>query len=199
MKRLLPLIASVSAVVLAACTDTTGLSSELKRTAHPSTDPGAIVQVVEFADLQCPACRAAHEQVVKPLVAKYGKKIRYDFMHFPLRMHPYALLAAQASECAADQGKFWEYVDVNYANQDKMSKDIIREWAQSIGVDMALFDRCLDSGIKEDAIVEEYEKGQGVGVSGTPTFFVNGKKVESGLSEISAAIDAALAQPGQKL
>ena len=200
MKRLLPIIVSVSALALAACVDTTGLSDTLSRTAHPNTDPNAAVQVAEFADLQCPACRAAHDQIVKPLIAKYGKKIRYDFMHFPLRtMHPYALSAAEASECAADQGKFWEFVDLNYANQDKLNKDVFAEWGQQLGLEADTFDRCIRSGIKRDAILEEYEQGKQVGVAGTPTFYVNGQKVESGMEELSKAIDAALASPTQRL
>jgi protein-disulfide isomerase len=200
MKRLLPLIASASAVLLTACVDTTGISAESSRTAHPSTSPAAIVTVAEFADLQCPACRSAHESIVKPLIEKYGTKIRYDFMHFPLQtLHPYALRAAEASECAADQKKFWEFIDMNYTNQEKLNQDALAEWAQQLGLDMDLFGRCTDSHIKRDAILDEYQKGKDVGVSGTPTFFVNGKKVDSGLAELSAAIDAALANPGQKL
>jgi protein-disulfide isomerase len=200
MKRLLPIILSASAVLLTACTDTTGISAESSRTVHPSTNPGAIVKVVEFADLQCPACRGAHASIVKPLIEKYGMKIRYDFMHFPLQtLHPYALKAAEAAECAADQKKFWEFIDHNYTNQEKLNKDVLKDWAQELGLDVDLFGRCLDSGIKRDGILDEYQKGKGVGVAGTPTFYVNGQKVESGLAEISAAIDTALANPGQKL
>jgi protein-disulfide isomerase len=201
MKRLLPLIASASFILVACGVDTTGLSAKSSRTAHPETSANAAVQVVEFGDLQCPACKGAHETVVKPLIAKYGKQIRYDYMHFPLQtLHPYALIAAQASECAADQGKFWQFVDTDYTNQDQLNRDIVKQWAKDIGVgDQALFERCLDSGIKKDEILEEYQKGKDVGVQGTPTFFVNGKKVESGLSELSAAIDAALKAPAQKL
>ncbi len=195
------ILASLSFAFLAACgVDTTGLSAELKRTSHPGTDANATVQVVEFADLQCPACKAAHETITTPLVAKYGTKIRLDFMHFPLQaLHPYALAAAQASECSADQGKFWEFLDVNYMNQKDLNTANLTKWAQSLGLDMDLFDRCLRSGIKKDAILDEYKKGQGVNVRGTPTFFVNGQQVESSAAAIGAAIDAALANPGQKL
>lgn len=200
MKRFLPIATAAAALVLSACVDTTGISAELKRTSHPSTDPAAIVKVVEFADLQCPACKSAHTAIVKPVIEKYGKKIRYDFMHFPLRtIHPFALSAAEASECAADQGKFWEFVDLDFQNQEKLNKLVLSEWARTLGLDMDLFTRCLDSGIKRDAILEEYNKAKGVGVTGTPTFFVNGQKVESSAAAIGAAIDAALAAPGQQL
>lgn len=200
MKRFLPLIAATAAIALAACVDTTGLSSELKRVSHPSTNPNASVIVAEFADLQCPACRSAQDQIVKPMLEKYGTKIRYDFMHFPLRgIHPYALSAAEASECAADQGKFWEFIDLDFTNQDKLTTGQLSVWAKDLGLDMDLFDRCLKSNIKRSAILAEYNKAKGVGVTGTPTFFVRGQRVESNLAAISAAIDAALANPGQKL
>lgn len=200
MKRFLPLVTVAAALALSACVDTTGLSGDLKRTAHPLSDPNATVTVAEFADLQCPACKAAHTQIVKPVLEKYGKKIRYDFMHFPLRtIHPYALTAAEAAECAADQGKFWEFLDVNFENQDKLNKLVVLDWAQQLGLDMEVYTRCVQSGIKRDAILEEYNKAKGVGVTGTPTFFVNGQRVESNPASIGAAIDAALAAPAQQL
>ena len=199
MKRLL-LLASLSIALVACGKDTTGLSASSKRMANPKTDPNAAVQVVEFGDLQCPACKSAYQGIVTPLIEKYGKKIRFDFLHFPLQtLHQYALKAAEASECAADQGKFWEFLDTDYVNQEKLNTDMLSQWAKDLGLDTNLFGRCLSSGIKKDEILAEYKKGQGVGVNGTPTFFVNGKKVDAGLAELSAAIDASLANPGQKL
>lgn len=200
MKRLLPLVAVSSLFLLSACVDTTGISADSSRVSHPSTNPSAAVRVAEFADLQCPACKAAHTNVVQPILEKYGMRIRYDFVHFPLRtIHPNALTAAEASECAADQGKFWEFVDLNFANQNTLSADSVKQWAQQLGLDMDLFNRCLDSGIKRDGILAEYDQGKTAGVTGTPSFFVNGVRVESSVSALSEAIDAALAQPGQRL
>ena len=203
MKQLTTLLASVSFLTLAACVDTTGLSATSSRTAHPNTDPNAAVTVVEFADLQCPACQSAHEQIVKPLIAKYGTRIRYDFMHFPIQtLHPYALIAAQASECAADQGKFWEFLDLNYQNQDQLNKTVIYTWAQTLGLDSNLFSRCVKSGIKKDGIIDEYQNAKTLGVTGTPTFFVNGVKIPSeqtSLTGISTVIDQALQTATQRL
>lgn len=198
MKKLFPLLAPL--VLLTACVDTTGISAETSRGAHPSTDSGASVTVTEYGDLQCPSCRGAQELIVKPLIAKYGKQISFEFSHFPLQaLHPYAMMAAEASECAADQGKFWEFVDLDFTNQTSLSPKSIIDWATQLKLDMDLFDRCTRSHIKRPTIQAEYDAGRALGVGGTPTFFVNGKRVESDLNAISAAIDEAKKGIGTRL
>lgn len=182
-----------TSLFLVACVDTTGISEESSR--PPKGNANAAVTVVEFGDLQCPACKAAHAQIVQPLIEQRGSQIRFEFHHFPLQsIHRYALQAAMAAECAADQGKFWEFVDLDYADQAKLDNDQLYRWADALGLDDDLFDRCLRSKIKRKAVLADYDQGQELGVSGTPTFFVNGKKVESGLPQITAAIDAAFAE-----
>ena len=182
-------------VVLAACVDTTGLTSTIHTDAHPSTSDSALVTVTEYADLECPACRSAHSTLVKPLIAKYGTQIRYDFRHFPLSsIHRYAMESAEASECAADQGKFWEFVDLTYENQDELSSEALRDWAGELGLDAELFDRCVESHVKRKAIQASYDEGRAKGVQGTPTFYVNGQQTQANLEALSAAIDAALDQ-----
>lgn len=196
MKRTFALAAATLALV--ACTDTTGLSKESSR--GPKGNPNAAVTVVEFGDLQCPACQAAHAQITAPLLDKYGTQIRFEFRHFPLRsLHRYALEAAMAAECAADQGKFWEYLDLSYAEQKKLDIGQLSVWAKTLGIDTDLFDRCLGSKIKRDTVLADYEAGQKLGVSGTPTYFVNGKKVESGFDTLSAAIQMELGGVMQRL
>ncbi|MEK7563797.1 MAG: DsbA family protein [Patescibacteria group bacterium] len=185
-------------LLVSACSDTTGLSKDSSRT--PRGNANAAVAVVEYGDLQCPACQAAHTQINAPLLQKYGAQIRFEFKHFPLRsIHRYALEASMASECAADQGKFWEYVDVVYSEQKKLDIAQLSVWAKTLGLDEDLFDRCMKSKIKRTTVLADYEEGQGLGVTGTPTYFVNGKKVESGLDTLSAAIDEALGGIIQKL
>ncbi len=182
-------------VLLAACVDTTGLTATIHTDAHPDTAQNALVTVTEYADLQCPACRSAHATLVKPLIAKYGTRISYDFRHFPLSsIHRFAMEAAEGAECAADQGELWEFIDLVYANQQDLSSDMIREWAGDLGVDAELFDRCVSSHIKRKAIQASYEEGRAKGVQGTPTFFVNGVQTEATMEVLSAAIDAALDQ-----
>lgn len=198
MKKLLPAIGL--SLLLAACVDTTGISADSSKTPHPLTDANATVTVTEYGDLQCPSCKGAQDIVVKPLIAKYGKQIRFQFSQFPLTgLHPYAMMAAEASECAADQGKFWEFVDMDFTNQASLSKDSLEKWASDLKLDMDLFGRCTKSHIKRPTIQAEYRSGQQLGVNGTPTFFVNGKKVDSTVDAISAAIDAAKKGIGSKL
>lgn len=188
------------ALLLSACVDTTGISAESSRTPHPSTDANASVTVTEYGDLQCPSCRAAQELIVKPLLAKYGKQISFEFSQFPLQaIHPYAMISAESSECAADQGKFWEYIDLVFTNQTSLSPSALNEWATQLKLDMDLFGRCVKSHIKRPTIQAEYNAGKELGVAGTPTFFVNGKKVESTLDAISAAIDEAKKGVGSRL
>lgn len=181
-------------VSLAACgVDTTGLSPDSSRMAKGSDT--ALVTVTEYGDFQCPACKGAHTLINKPLVEQYGSRIRFAFKHFPLRaIHPYALEAAEAAECAADQGKFWEFVDLAYEEQENLSSSKLRDWANILGLDEALFDRCVRSNIKEDTILADYKEGEASGTEGTPTYFVNGTKVPSSVDAISAAIDAIFQQ-----
>ncbi|MCA9371243.1 MAG: DsbA family protein [Candidatus Peregrinibacteria bacterium] len=187
-------VASIVALtMLSGCTDTSGLSAESSRGPHPDSNPSATVTVVEFADLQCPACRAAHFQIVKPLNEQIGDMIRYEFKHFPLQtIHPNALMAAQASECAADQGKFWDFVDLNYENQPDLSRQAVEDWAKQLGLDISLFNRCIESDIKRDTVLADFKEGRELNVPGTPTFFVNGKKVESDAQALAVAIKEAL-------
>ncbi|MDO8649081.1 MAG: thioredoxin domain-containing protein [Candidatus Peregrinibacteria bacterium] len=199
MHKLLPPSLALT-VFLAACVDTTGISAESSKIPRGNANGSVVVQ--EFADLQCPACKAAHTLLAKPLVEKYGKTVRFEFKHFPLRsIHRYALDAAEAAECSADQGKFWEFVDLAYEKQPELKRDILADWATEAGVTNAdTFDRCFRSHIKRDTVLEDYEAGRALGVNSTPTFFVNGKRVEeSTLEAISKAIDEASTGMMQKL
>lgn len=189
-----------SFLLLAACVDTTGLSPQSLKPPHPRSNLNAIVTVTDYSDLQCPACRAAHVLIVPQLLEKYGQQIRLEFRQFPLAtIHRFALPAAEASECAADQGKFWEFVDLNYAEQDQLSEKALAEWGNRLGLDQDLFSRCRRSHIKRDAILAEYEEGKTKGVRGTPTFFVNGQPVVSTIEDLSKAIDEALAAAARNL
>lgn len=195
MKKFLTITAFT--IVLAACGNS-GPAEESSR--QPKGNPNAAVTVWEFADLQCPACRAAHTQINDPLMQRYGNDIALQHMHFPLRsIHRYALEAAEASECAADQGKFWEYADLAFENQPDMDSDELIVWAEELNLDMDEFNRCVKSGEKRDIVLSDYEMGRELGVGGTPTYFVNGQKVETGFDTISAAIDAELERLTQQL
>lgn len=163
------------------------------RAPHPSSNPDAPVVVVEYADLQCSACRTAHANIVKPLLEQFGTHIRFELRHFPLSsLHPQALEAAEAAECAADQGKFWEYADIAFSKQKEMSREKLLVWAEEISLETSRFEQCLTSGSKRALVLSEYREGSKKGVLGTPTFFVNAEKVESKLEAIEKAIEKAI-------
>ncbi len=177
-------------IILSACVSTEGLTKE--STKPPKGNVNSSILVEEFSDLQCPACRGAHLQIVGSLMEKYGRNIRFEFKHFPLsQIHPYAQEAAEATECAADQGKFWEYVDDTFQNQTKLTRDDLLERAETVGIaDTELFERCLSSHIKRDAVQADYKDGSKRGVRGTPTFFISGKQVpRHTLEGLSAMIE----------
>ncbi|MBI5155857.1 thioredoxin domain-containing protein [Candidatus Peregrinibacteria bacterium] len=192
MKRFtFPVLTLALTLALTACVDTTGLTGDIHKDPHPKSNPNGAVIVSEFADLQCPACRAAHETVTLPLLAQYGSVVRFEFHHFPLRsIHRYALAAAEAAECSGDQGKFWEFVDQVYAQQDKLSTAQLAAWAEDLKLDIPLFTRCTKSHIKREAILAEYTAAEQGGVRGTPTFFVNGKQTPATVDDLGKAIEA---------
>jgi len=196
MKRILLL----STVLLTACAAGGDTAMESSRDIHPRSNPNAVVTVTEFADLQCPACRAAHGQIVQPILDAYGNDIRYEFKHFPLRsIHRYALDVAEASECAADQGAFWEFVDLAFEKQPSLNRDVLPEWAGELDLDVKAFERCWKSRSKKEIVMKDYKMGRELDVKGTPTFFVNGVRVESGFDTISAAIEAGLGEMRKRL
>lgn len=186
MKKTLLIIS----LLLISCTSKEGLSAESSK--PPTGNPESSLVVEEFADLQCPSCKGAHVTLFKPLLQKYGSTIRYEFRHFPIRqIHAYAQEAAEAAECAADQGKFWEFVDNTYENQAKLSRKDLLARAEKVGISHKdLFERCVKSRIKRDAVQREYQEGIKRGVSGTPTFFVAGEKAASNtLDALSSMIE----------
>ncbi len=196
MQRTISLV--IFSLALAGCVDTTGLSAQSSKA--PKGNPLSVAVVTEFADLQCPACRAAHSAVVTPILAKYGNQIRYDFKHFPLRsIHRYTIELAEAAECAADQGTFWEYVDLALEKQPELGKGSAAEWGSTLVTDQDIFSRCVKSHIKSDAVTADYDEGVAMGVQGTPTFFVNGKQTPATVDDLSAAIDAQLKGAKQRL
>lgn len=182
------LLVFLSTAILAACT-----GGDTQSVRPPKGNANAVVLVEEYADLQCPACRAAHGQITTPILEKYSKDIRFEFKHFPLRsIHRFALDAAEMAECAADQGKFWEFVNIAYEKQSDLGFEALVDWAEAIGLDTNKAERCWKSHSKRDIVLNDYKEGRERDVGGTPTFFVNGVKVTTGFDTLSAAIDAAL-------
>jgi protein-disulfide isomerase/rhodanese-related sulfurtransferase len=168
---------------------------------HATGNPGAAVTVVEFGDFECPVC-GREEAVAKEIRAKYAHQIRFVFRQFPLiHTHPFSERMAEASECAAEQGKFWEAVDEIYSRQGDASDDGLRRDAAEIGLDPAKFHQCLTSGAEAARVTRDREDGKALGVNATPTFFI-GHQVVSGApdeEEFSRHIEQELAAPGTGL
>jgi protein-disulfide isomerase len=143
----------------------------------PRGGANAKVTIIEFSDFQCPFC-ARGRQRLDEIRQKYGDKVKVYFRQFPLEsIHPMAFKAAEASLCAQDQGKFWEYHDVLFDNQTKLDEKSLKEYAKQLKLDDKAFAECLSSGKKAMDIRKDMEDGSKVGVNSTPTFFVNGYPV----------------------
>ena len=165
---------------------------------HAAGNPSAAVTVVEFGDFECPIC-GSEEEVAREIRAKYAKQIRFVFRQFPLiHIHPFSERMAEASECAGQQGKFWEAVDKIYSRQTDLSEEGLKRDAAEIGLDQAKFNQCMASGAEAARVRRDVEDGKALGVNATPTFFI-GRQVVSDvpdLDEFSRIIDQQLAAEG---
>lgn len=153
----------------------------------------AEVVLVEYSDFECPFCERHHPTMQK-IMDQYGDKVAWVFRHFPLSFHPEAVPAALASECAAEQGKFWEYGDELFANQSKLGDDYYAELAGDLGLNMSQFNDCYESEKYADIIDSDQSSGTVAGVSGTPATFVNGVLVSGAVpySTLQDAVEKAL-------
>ena len=139
-------------------------------------NPKAPIMIVEFSDYQCPYCHQA-ESTVKEVLAKYGDKVSLSYRDFPLTsIHPQALIAAEASRCALEQGKFWEYHDQLFA-ASTLEKDALVEYARNLKLDEKQFDSCLKGEKYKADIEKDADEGRKAGVNGTPGFFINGVSI----------------------
>jgi protein-disulfide isomerase len=149
--------------------------------------PDAKVLIIEFGDYQCPSCRMFWKDIEPRLKKDYidTGKVKLVFRDFPLmQIHPEALMAAMAVNCAGEQEKYWQFHDKVFREQYNKGDDIIRmkaadlkKWAKDIGVDQAKFDQCLDSEKFKNEVLKDKADGDAAGVQGTPTFFINGRAI----------------------
>lgn len=138
----------------------------------------APVTLVEFSDFHCPFCSRA-QATLKQVLERYPDKVKLVYRDFPLdRLHPQARPAAEAARCAHDQGKFWEYHDLLYANTPRGASEDLRRYAQQVGLDVAKFEQCVSSGVHKAAVQRDIDEGGRLGVTGTPAFFINGRPLE---------------------
>jgi protein-disulfide isomerase len=142
---------------------------------RPARGPiNAPIEMIEFSDFQCPYCLRASPIVTQVLNA-YGDRIRFVYRHYPLPNHPNAWPAAEASQCANEQGKFWPYHDKLFASEGRLSDADLRRSAAEVGVDPAKFGACLDAHRFKADVDADIAAGDEAGVSGTPAFFINGR------------------------
>jgi len=134
----------------------------------------APVTIIEFSDFQCPYCARAEAELVK-VRETYKDKVKIVYKDYPLEFHANARKAAEASRCAAEQGKYWEYHDVLFANGTALDLANLKKFAANLKLDTTQFDTCLDSGKYAAPISKDIAEGSQAGVTGTPAFFINGR------------------------
>ncbi len=156
----------------------------------------AKVVVVEYSDFQCPFC-GQHHPSLQQMVKDYGDQVVWVMRNFPLTsIHPNAEPAANAAECASEQGKFWEFGDTLMANQTSLSDDYYKTVAGNLKLNMTKFNNCYSSKKYQSVIDADAASGQTAGVNGTPATFINGQLVSGAVpySTLKSMIDAELAK-----
>jgi protein-disulfide isomerase len=138
---------------------------------HGAAD--APIQIVEFSDFQCPYCSQAAE-TVRQVEEKYGDKVSVVYRHFPLPIHQQATRAAEASQCANDQDKFWPFHDKLFADQKAWTDADLSGFATDLGLDQATFDQCLKDRKHGETVEDDVADGKRAGMGGTPVFYING-------------------------
>ncbi|MEV1321518.1 thioredoxin domain-containing protein [Micromonospora arborensis] len=166
-----------------------------------STAPDGKVTLVEFLDFECESCAAAYP-AVKQILATYQDRITFVVRYFPIPSHPNADLAARTAQAAANQGRFSDmYVQlfenqISWGHKEQAQTEVFLGYARTLGLDMPRFERDLDDPATATRVAKDKADGAAAGVQGTPTFFLNGRKLTDlrGQDDLVAAIDAALAE-----
>jgi protein-disulfide isomerase len=154
----------------------------------------APVTIVKFEDYQCPFCKQVQPTVTE-LLSRYNGKIRLVHKDLPLdSIHPRARQAAEAARCAGEQGGFWSYHDILYANSPNVGQENLKSYAKDAGFDVNAFGRCLGSGKFKAVVQRDLIDGAQLGVTGTPTFFINGREISGNqpLRAFEAIVDEEL-------
>jgi len=162
----------------------------------PSVGPAnAPVTIVEFSDFQCQYCRLS-VPMIKEILAKYPSKVKVVYRDYPGPNHPHAQQAAEAAQCAAEQGKFWEYHDSLFDRQAPGTGWNFTELAKEIGLNQDAFATCLNTGRYREEVAKDLHDGLKLGVTSTPTFFINGRPLVGAqpFAEFQAVIDRLLIQ-----
>lgn len=159
-------------------------------------DPGAVITIEEFGDFGCSACWAWHHTgILEELQAEYGDQLRFVWRDFPV-ITPNSSMAAEAAQCAYDQGMFWEYHDYLYEEAGWLSNSELKEYASEIGLDIQKFNQCLDSRRHQATIEHDKQEAIQHGFRGTPAFLVNEQPLVGtpSYNTLKSVIEAELAQ-----
>lgn len=140
-------------------------------------NPSAKVVIDEFSDFECPWCAVIAPQI-KQIAERNSDFAQLNFYHFPLSYHPIAFLAAEAAECAHDQGKFWEFSEKAFQNQQDLSEERLKSIAKETGAEEGRFNACLDSHEKKEQIRSNLAEGKKRQLSYTPSVYVNGQLIQ---------------------
>jgi len=154
----------------------------------------APVTIVEFSDFQCSFCGRFHPTLQR-ILDDYPDQIRWVYKHFPLdQIHPQARPAAEASECAAEQGKFWEFADGLFENQTRFGESFYQELATQLGLNMSEFEDCVSLRKYQDKVESDLQEGIKAGVGGTPNSFINGQSIPGAASyeQIKSVVESIL-------
>lgn len=212
-KQFWAIIIGIIIAFVAVVTFTGGKTSDSSKSANKSNNssltenikgnPDAKVTLVEYGDFQCPYCQQ-YEPTIKQVIEKYNDKIKFQFRNFPLvNIHPNAFAAARAAEAAAVQNKFWEMHDALYAEKNwstwteaKDPRPEFNKYAKELGLKVDQFKEDFASKAVNDAVNADQAEGNKLGITGTPSFFLNGKKIEvaNNLADFEKKIDEALAK-----
>jgi len=165
------------------------LSPPLEDLDHVRGERGAPLELVMFGDFQCPFCLGA-QSILRRVRERLGDRLLFGFRHLPIpERHPLAQLAAEASEAAAAQGKFWEYYDELYAVQPKLSREVMLQVGRDLELDAERMASEIDSGAHRDRIARDVASAEASGATGTPTFFIDGKRF-FGAYDASSLVEA---------
>jgi protein-disulfide isomerase len=160
--------------------------------AHTKGNAKSSVYLVEFSDFQCPAC-AAVKPLVDDIMKTYGDKILFVYRHYPLPQHPLAQKAAQAAEAAGAQGKFWEMFDLIFAKSESLTESDFTDFANKLGLDETKFATDIKNGTFTSRVQSDIDAGNKVNLNATPTFFLNGKKLElTSLNDLKTSVEQAI-------
>jgi protein-disulfide isomerase len=152
------------------------LTPRLDETDHLRGELGRPLQLVMFGDFQCPFCLGA-QSVLRRVHDRLGDRLVFAFRHLPIpERHPLALLAAEASEAAAAQGRFWDYHDALYRAQPRLSPETMLEVAGELGLDAERVAAELEAGVHHERVERDLRSAEASGATGTPTFFLNGRQ-----------------------